>query len=232
MSALVLAVVSEPPLCEKITRHLRSCGLTTVEAATVSEAISMARRMSPSLVILGRALNDRSDLSVCQELRRHADPLILFLASGGDDADIAAVLDAGGDDYLSLPCSMDELMARIRALLRRRQATRKSLPHEMRIGELSICSSPRQVTLRGRPLHLAPKEFDILAALAEQADRVVARSELVRRVWGSHRSVKRQTLDVYLFSLRAKIEDNPTHPSRLLTVRGVGYRLIEGDKSS
>jgi DNA-binding response OmpR family regulator len=231
MSALVLAVVNEPPLREKITRHLRSSGLNTVEATTVSEAIALTRRMSPSLVILGRAANEQRDLSICQELRQNGDPLIMFLAPGSDEADIETMLDAGGDDYLSLPCSMDELMARIRALLRRRQSTRQTLPAEIRIGELSICSSRRQVTLRGRPLHLAPKEFDILAVLAEQPDRVVAKADLVRRVWGGQRPIKRRTLDVYLFSLRAKIEDNPTCPSRLLTVRGVGYRLIAGDQS-
>jgi DNA-binding response OmpR family regulator len=156
----------------------------------------------------------------------------MLLAIDGSSADAVAVLEAGADDYVRLPCSMPELVARIFALLRRQRGRPAAAATHLRIGALAIDRPQRQVTLNGRRLSLAPKEFEILAVLAERAERVVSREELVRRVWSGERSVKRQTLDVYLFSLRTKIEDDPVRPARLLTVRGVGYRLVAPGSSS
>jgi DNA-binding response OmpR family regulator len=118
------------------------------------------------------------------------------------------------------------LTARVMSLLRRRRAQGGQPAVEIRIGDLVIDRSQRGVTLGGQAIKLAPKEFAILLALAERAGRVVTREELVGLVWSARRAVKRQTLDVYFFSLRSKIEADPDRPARLLTVRGVGYRLI------
>jgi DNA-binding response OmpR family regulator len=226
MSTLVLAIVSDDPLRETILRHLKKEGLAAIGSASVSDGIATARRAGPALVLLDRTLVEGRSLSICQELRWEGSPLVLLLASGGSSADAVTALEAGADDYVLLPCSMAELMARIASLLRRRSSRTASSANEIRVGDLAISLPRRQVTLHGEPVSLAPKEFEILAALARRADRVVSREELVRLVWNVGRPVKRQTLDVYLFSLRSKIEDNPEHPARLLTVRGVGYRLI------
>jgi DNA-binding response OmpR family regulator len=226
MNALVLVIVSDSLLRQTVTGHLDKEGVTAIGAATVSEGVSVARRAGPALVLLDRSLVDSRASAVCQELRWEGAPLIMLLASGGSSADAVAALEAGADDYVSLPCSMLELVARIVSLLRRQRALTAPAFIHLCIGALAIDRPHRQVTLNGRQVSLAPKEFEILAVLAERAGRVVSREELVRLVWSGKGSVKRQTLDVYLFSLRSKIEDEPDRPARLLTVRGVGYRLI------
>jgi DNA-binding response OmpR family regulator len=231
VSTLVLAIMHDNPLRESILRHLRDEGLTALGASSVSEGVAMARQAGPSSVLLDRELVEGRSPSVSQELRWEGSPLVLLLDSNGSSADAVAALESGADDYVRLPCSMVELMARIISLLRRRRLPGGSAATEIHAGDLSVSLPQRQVTLRGRPVSLAPKEFEILAALAQRANRVVSREELVRLVWTTGRSVKRQTLDVYLFSLRSKIEDDPEHPARLLTVRGVGYRLIAPDET-
>ncbi len=226
VSALVLAIVSDPRPRETIMRHLRKEGMPGIGAASMGEGVVQARRAGPALVLLDRALVVGHTASLCRGLRSEGAPLLLLLAAGGSSAEAVAALEAGVDDYLMLPCSMAELMARIVSLLRRRGDRSAPVAEEIRLGDLSIHFPLRQVTLSGQPIDLAPKEFEILAAPAERAGRVVAREELIRQVWGAGRAVKRQTLDVYFFSLRAKIEANPERPIRLLTVRGVGYRLV------
>jgi two-component system response regulator RegX3 len=225
MGTLVLVIVREDRLREAILHHLQRDGMSAQGAASVSEGVNGARRSGAALVLLDGLLAEGQACEVCQELRWEGNPLILLLDSGGSSANAVAALEAGADDYVSLPCSMADLMARIGSLLRRRHPPSGAAAAEIHVGDLTLSLPRRQAMLHGRPLSLAPKEFEILAALAERADRVVSREELVRLVWKAGRPVKRQTLDVYLFSLRSKIEDDQEHPARLLTVRGVGYRL-------
>jgi two-component system response regulator RegX3 len=228
MSTTIVAILPDLSLRDAVTRHLRADEqITLISGASVEEGLALVSTKRPSLVILSRRPEEDGVASMCDELRRHGRPLVLCLAPGGNDAHAAAVLEAGADHYLALPCSGAELRAHIRALLRRQQAPR-SRPEVAQIGDLRVDFRLRQVQLAGRPVSLPPKEFELLAALAEQAGRLVRRDELVRRMWGPGVKVKAATLDVHVFSLRSKIERDPSRPERVLTVRGVGYRLADG----
>jgi DNA-binding response OmpR family regulator len=231
MSTLVLAVVAEPQLRGLITRSLQESGLQVLEAASAAEAVELARRLQPELGIIALPRIDEQQLSLLPELRRAGMASLLVLASGGGEADVVAALEGGADDCLFLPCSMPELIARTTSLLRRGRVRNEPSMADIQIGVLQVSFAPRQVTVHGRDVELTPREFEILAVLAERAGRVVSRQELVQRVWGSDQPIKRQTLDVYLFSIRSKIEDRPEQPSRLVTVRGVGYRLMDQENS-
>jgi DNA-binding response OmpR family regulator len=232
MNAIVVAILPDAPLRDAVTRHLSGdARITLVSSASLDEGWALIRVRQPSLVIMSRRPGEDGVGSICEELRRHGRPLILCLAPGGDDAHAAAVLEAGADHYLALPCSGPELLARIRALLRRQQAALRSRPEEAHVGDLSVHFGLRRVLLAGKTIHLPPKEFELLAALAEQPGRVVRRETLVPRIWGAGAKVKAATLDVHVCALRSKIEREPSRPRRLLTVRGVGYRLVDGEET-
>jgi DNA-binding response OmpR family regulator len=225
MNHIVLTIVSDDDLRETILAHLEAAGLVALGAASMGEGMVLAGRAGPAIILLEQSLVAGEAVLCDDQLRGTGAPLVVLLATGGS-GDAVAALEAGADDFISHPRSIAVLTARVMSLLRRRRAPGGQPAVEIRIGDLVIDRSRRGVTLGGQPIKLAPKEFAILLALAERADRVVTREELVGLVWSARRAVKRQTLDVYFFSLRSKIEADPDRPARLLTVRGIGYRLI------
>lgn len=231
MSVPVLVSVRDAVLREEISRRLRDDGLEVIHFKEALKGVRLARRVRPALIILDQLSIDPAGCAILRALRRAGEPLLLLLSERGGDVDAVAALEAGADHFLRLPCSAAELQAHARALLRRRRGRTGPLPRELRVGDLCLCLPRRTVTLAGRPVRLAPKEFEILTVLAEHAGRVVPRADLMRVVWPSGRRVKPSTLDVHIFSLRAKIEQDPAHPSRLLTVRAVGYRLVDGKEA-
>jgi len=213
---------------EQIRRALRSIlstrGYALEMAATAEEALLKAIDAPPDLVILDLALPDRSGIEVCRDLRTWMTAPILILSVRASEADKIQALDEGADDYLTKPFSAGELLARIRALLRRAAAL-TSPPPVVTAGELEIDVARRRVTLAGEEVPLTPTEFDILAFLARNAGLVVTQRMILEQVWGPEWVEDAQTLRVHVSNLRKKIEPRPGGPRYIITEPGVGFRL-------
>ena len=207
-----------------------------VEVASDGEAgLAAALAVPPDLVILDLMLPGRSGFDVLRELRGggHRFP-VLILTARSQESDVVLGFDSGADDYVTKPFSTAELLARVRALLRRIQhggadepaASAGSGPKDLRFGEVEVSPSTRTVRREGELVELTPKEFDLLVALLERGGAVVSRQELLKEVWGyGYAEINTRTVDVHLSELRRKLEDDPSEPVFLLTVRKAGYRL-------
>jgi len=213
---------------EQIRRALRSIlstrGYSLEMAATAEEALTRAIDKPPDLVVLDLALPDRSGIEVCRELRSWMTAPILILSVRANEADKIEALDEGADDYLTKPFSAGELLARIRALLRRAAAL-TSPPPVVKTGDLEIDIARRRVAVRGEEVALTPTEFDILAYLARNADLVVTQKMILQEVWGPEWVEDAQTLRVHVSHLRKKLERSPGGPRYIITEPGVGFRL-------
>jgi len=214
---------------EQIRRALRSI-LTArkydvVLASNGEEAIDLAIENPPDMVILDMAMPGLKGADVCKELRNWYEGPILMLSVIGSDTEKAAALDIGADDYLTKPFSTTELLARIRALLRRSSA-RVTPPPIINAGDLEIDIAKRTVKRSGEEIELTRMEFDILAYLAQNADRVVTSRMLLEKVWGPEYGEDAQTLRVHISHLRKKIEPRPSSPRYILTETGVGFRFV------
>ena len=218
---------------EQIRRALRSIlqvrHYTVDLAATGAAGLEAAVDRTPDLIVLDLSLPDMSGLVVCEELRAWYEGPILVLSVRDNDADKIAALDLGADDYLTKPFSAGELVARIRAHLRRTSGVEASI-REIRAGDLVIDLPKRFVTVGGQPVHLTRTEFDILAELARNADRVVTSHALVTAVWGPGYDSDTQTLRVHISHLRQKIEPPGGAARYILTEPGVGYRFAGGEE--
>lgn len=249
---IVLVVDDEPSVRDALSYTLRKEGYRVEVAATGSEAIQAARRHRPDAVVLDVMLPGIDGLQVCRTLRSESTVPILLLSARGEEIDRVVGLEIGADDYLTKPFAMRELLARIRAMLRRVEMMRQdSGPHAVGLdetspngstaesgasettseapvvlGDLNIDRARRSATLDGAHLALRPKEFDLLHFLARHPGVVHSREVLLRRVWGYDFPFGTRTVDVHVRWLRQKIERDPGNPTRLETVRGVGYRLV------
>ncbi len=216
---------------DQIRRALRSVlGARHYEvsvAATGEEGLETAAESTPDMVILDLTLPGMSGLEVCRELREWYRGPILILSVHGADSDKIAALDLGADDYLTKPFSTGELLARIRALLRR-TAPGEPGPSDLAVGGLSVDLARREVTVDGEKVRLTRTEFDILALLARNADRVVTSKMILEQVWGPEYASDVQTLRVHVSHLRHKIEPAGGVPRYILTEPGVGFRLVDG----
>jgi two-component system KDP operon response regulator KdpE len=193
-------------------------------ASNGEEAIDRAIDLTPDLVVLDLSMPGLSGLEVCQELRSWLTAPILVLSVRGSDADKITALDAGADDYLTKPFSAGELLARIRALLRRPSLQTPSAP-VIKVEDLEINLAQRRVTHAGKEIDLTKTEFDILAYLALNPDRVLTSKMILQQVWGPEYGDDTQTLRVHVSHLRKKIEPHPTVPRYILTEPGVGFRF-------
>jgi two-component system KDP operon response regulator KdpE len=223
MSALVLLVDDEPQILRALQTSLRGAGYEVATAATAEQALSTAAMRLPDAVILDLVLPDGSGIDVCRELRSWSSAPILVLSVVGDETEKVAALDAGADDYVQKPFGIDELLARLRALLRR--ATPSGEP-VLEVGELSIDLEKRLVTVGGRRVQLTPNEFDLLRVLAQNEGKLMTHPAILREVWGPAYSTESHYLHVYISQLRRKLEDDPARPRYLLTEAGAGYRLV------
>lgn len=201
-----------------------------VEVADTGEAgLSFVEDTSPDLLILDLMLPGKSGFEVLRELRGsgHRFP-VLILTARSQESDVVLGFDVGADDYVTKPFSTAELLARVRALLRRTQpgGVKGGGDKVLKFGEVEVSPAARTVRRRSRPVDLTPKEFDLLVALLEQEGGVVSRQELLKEVWGyEYPDINTRTVDVHLSELRRKLEDDPANPRYLLTVRKAGYRL-------
>jgi len=220
----ILVVDDEPTLVAIVKYNLEREGYQVVTAADGESGLSVARAERPDLIILDLMLPGLDGFEVCRILRREMTVPVLMLTAKTDEVDKVVGLELGADDYVTKPFSMRELLARVRALLRRAEAP----PAEAKVltaGDLQVDLRRREDSRQGQALLLKPKEFDLLAFFLRNRARAFTRDQLLDQVWGYDFAGDTRTVDVHVSWLRQKIEDEPAKPTRLLTVRGVGYRF-------
>jgi two-component system, OmpR family, KDP operon response regulator KdpE len=221
--ARVLVVDDEPQILRALQLKLRTAGYAVETAATAEEALMKAAMRPPEAIILDLLLPDRSGTEVCRELRTWSRVPIVVLSAVGEEGEKIAALDAGADDYVTKPFSGDELLARVRAQLRR--STPASRPI-LEIGDLRVDLEKRLVTVDGEPVSLTPIEYDLLRLFARNEGKLLTHPTILREIWGPAYREESNYLHVYVSHLRRKIEPDPARPRYLLTQPGVGYRLV------
>lgn len=216
------------PLAEALDRE----GFDSRVARTVAEALEQARQPEPDLVLLDVMLPDGSGYDVCRELRRDSQVPIIMLTARGEETDRVVGLELGADDYIVKPFSAREVVARIRAVLRRAGASEaRASDGPLEIGELRLDSDRRQVTLGEQELDLTRREFELLELLMREAGSVVTRERLIDEVWDINWFGSTKTLDVHVSSLRRKLGEDSASPRYIHTVRGVGFRMAGPDEA-
>lgn len=220
----VLIVDDEPQILRALRATLHGAGYTVDVAATAEEALTAAAARPPEAVILDLVLPDGNGTDVCRELRKWSDAPVIVLSAVGEERQKIAALDAGADDYVTKPFSVDELLARLRAVLRRRAPEHEPV---LTIGDLEIDIPERVVTVSGERVKLSPHEFDLLRVLAQNRGKLLTHRTLLREVWGPAYQVEAHYLHVYVSHLRKKIEPDPSSPRYVLTEPGAGYRLVD-----
>jgi DNA-binding response OmpR family regulator len=211
--------------------YLKREGFRTLTAYHGEQALEMARRHNPGFVILDLMLPVLDGWEVCRRLRQGSDVPILMLTARGEEVDRVSGLTLGADDYVVKPFSPRELVARVRAILRRGRQTATTGKGTLSHGDLLLELGKRTVSLRGRPLTLTPHEYRLLQALMAAPGKVFTRQELLDHIYPDGEAVIERVIDVHIGKLRHKIEDDPAAPRRILTVRGIGYQLDEGGDS-
>lgn len=224
-SETVLIVEDEQQIREAVAMALECEGFHVCQAGTASHAAVQAAAHKPQLVILDLGLPDRDGVEFIRDYRAWSPTPILILSARSEERSKVDALDAGADDYLTKPFGIAELLARVRALLRRRQFNTTEPQATLHFGDYAIDCVNRSVSRRGNTIHLSQIEYRLLAFLAANPGRVLTHRHLLAQVWGGQAVENHQYLRVYVGHLRQKIEDNPTQPRHILTEIGVGYRF-------
>jgi len=232
MSEKILVVEDEPSLQETLAYNLERQGYNVETASDGQAALERARKLQPDLIVLDLMLPVLDGFEVCRIIRQESNVPILILTARDDEIDRVIGLEMGADDYLTKPFSMREFLARVKAQLRRVRLIREELNAEttetkgrLHFGNLLIDLTRHEVLLDDQPLAFKPKEFDLLLFLARHRGQVLSRELILERVWGWEFSGGSRTVDVHVRWLREKIENDPTNPIRIVTVRGAGYRF-------
>ncbi|MBU8900004.1 DNA-binding response regulator [Corallococcus sp. H22C18031201] len=227
----VLLVEDDERLARLTSRYLQEHGLVITVAHNGADALFEATRHAFDVILLDLMLPGRDGLEVCRELRTRTDVPIIMLTARGEEADRVLGLESGADDYLPKPYSSRELLARIRAQVRRARGKVGPSSQPVQAGRLVLDPRSLRATLDGKALALTTYEFSLLRVLAERAGRVLSREQLLDLVKGSAEEVFDRSVDVHIFRLRQKLEEDPRNPRLLKTVRGAGYMLATGDES-
>src|SRR3954452_6061106 len=225
MATRILFVEDEPSISDPFSKALAREGFEAIVARTGREALALAERMPPALVLLDLNLPDTDGRDVARELRRRGDTPIVMLTARGTEMDRIVGLEIGADDYVVKPFSGGEVIARIGAVLSRAKRGDGEPGEPIAVGALTVDFGARRVTLDGESLDLSRKEFDLLAELVRNAGRVVSREALMDRVWDENWFGSTKTLDTHVGWLRRKLGDDTASPRYLHTVRGVGFRF-------
>jgi two-component system KDP operon response regulator KdpE len=223
MTARVLVVDDEPQFLRALATNLRGAGYEVGTAATAAEAVAAAGLRPPDAVILDLLLPDGSGRDVCRELRTWCEAPIILVSAVGDEDEKIAALDAGADDYVTKPFAIGELLARLRAALRRAGPPGEPV---LEVGPIRVDLERSAVTVGGEPVHLTPLEFRILRLLAQNEGKLLTHRAILREVWGPAYGEESNYLHVYVSQLRRKLEPDPARPRYLLTETGAGYRLV------
>jgi two-component system alkaline phosphatase synthesis response regulator PhoP len=220
----ILIVDDEPEMVRGLTDNLRFEGYRTLSATSGRDGLALALREVPDLVLLDVMMPEMSGWDVCRELRRRGvDVPVIMLTARGEEVDRVLGLELGADDYVTKPFSLRELLARVRAVLRRPGPRQKF--EEFAFGEVRLQLRGRQAFRAGREVRLTRKEFDLLRYLVEHRGEVLTRDRLLEEVWGYERFPTTRTVDAHVLRLRQKFEPDPEHPVYILTVHGQGYRF-------
>jgi DNA-binding response OmpR family regulator len=229
MARTILVVDDEPTLRETLVESLEDEGFTVVSAADGRQAVAQFQATAPDLVLLDLMLPELSGIEVCRAIRSQSDVPILMLTARDSELDKVVGLELGADDYVTKPFSLRELLARVRALLRRseRHGADRNSPEDaaptIAIGDVTLDLSGHRLLKHGQPLPVKPKAFELLAFLVQHPGQVFTRDQLLERVWGYEYGGETRTVDVHIHWLRGLIEREPAAPQYLHTVRGVGY---------
>lgn len=222
----ILVVEDDPAILRGLVDNLKYESYEVLTATDGEAGYGLVREKNPDLVILDLMLPKMSGCELCRRVRGEGITTpILMLTARGEEVDRVMGLDLGADDYVSKPFSVPELLARVRAILRRGQAS-GTLPTELRFDDVVVDFRRYEARKGDKPLKMAPKEFGILRLLAARMGQVVTREELLNEVWGYENYPSTRTVDNHIASLRSKLEENPSQPRHLLTVHGVGYKLL------
>jgi two-component system KDP operon response regulator KdpE len=224
VSQRILVVDDEPQILRALGTMLRGAGFTVDTAATAEDALVAAAAHPPAAVIVDLVLPDGSGTDVTRQLRTWTEAPVIVLSAVGEEREKIAALDAGADDYVTKPFSVDELLARLRAVLRRSAPDAGPV---LEVGALRIDVPQRFVTRDGERVKLTPHEFDLLRVLAQNRGKLLTHRMLLREVWGPSYQAEAHYLHVYVSHLRAKIEPEPSRPRYVLTEPGAGYRLVD-----
>ncbi|MFL6277008.1 MAG: response regulator transcription factor [Blastocatellia bacterium] len=224
---VILVVDDEPQILRVMRVSLPARGYNIVTAAGGEQALDEIRKQAPDLVILDLAMPEMSGLEVCRRVREFSSVPIIVLSAKGAESDKIAALDMGADDYVTKPFSLDELLARVRAVLRR-SLIADADAGVLNVGDLTIDTNERRVTMSGTEIKLTPKEFEVLKYLASNSGKVVTHRKLLQAVWGSESTEQTEYLRVFINQLRRKIEPDPQNPRYIITEPWVGYRFIAG----
>jgi len=223
VSALLLVVDDEPQFLRALSTNLRGAGYRVETAETAAGAVTAAARTKPDAVVLDLVLPDGTGTDVCRRLRARSSVPIVLVSAVGDEAEKIAALDAGADDYVTKPFALGELLARLRAVLRRAVPSADPV---LRVGSLEIDRDARAVRRDGDLLRLTPHEFDLIRVLAENEGKLMSHAAILREVWGPAYGRESNYLHVYISQVRRKIEPDPARPRTILTEPGAGYRLV------
>src|ERR671935_126816 len=226
----ILVVEDEMKIARLVRDYLVDAGFEVRVAADGEAALASARGSRPDLVVLDLGLPGQDGLDVTRELRRSSALPIVILTARGDEADRIVGLELGADDYVVKPFSPKELVARVRAVLRRTEAARGGGPEVLRVADVEVDVPRMRVTVGGRPVELTPTEFQLLAVLAREPGRVFTRSQLLDAVHGVAFESYERAIDAHVKNIRRKLEPDPHSPRYVLTVHGVGYRFAELDE--
>ena len=220
----ILVVDDEPQILRALEMSLRGAGYVVDTATTGAQALTNAAVRPPDAVILDLVLPDTRGTEVCRELRTWTSVPVIVLSVVGDESEKVAALDAGADDYVTKPFGVDELLARLRAALRRVDGESEPV---RQVGELRVDIAGREVTFAGEPVQLTPNEFTLLSLLMRNEGKLLTHKTILEEVWGHAYAAESHYLHVYVSQLRRKLEPDPTRPRYILTEPGVGYRLVD-----
>lgn len=228
----ILVVEDEETYRESLAFNLRREGFDVLEAGDGERGLELARSGGADLLLLDLMLPGISGIEVCRNLRKSSDMPVIMVTAKDDVVDRVIGLEIGADDYVSKPYAFRELLARIHAVLRRRTPTPRAVEDDelLEVGPISLWIDRHEVRVDGEAVAMPLREFELLEFLARNPDRVLTRGQLMDRVWGAGYPGDTKTLDVHVKRLRSRIEPDPASPVRLVTVRGLGYKLVSEPK--